>query len=292
MLYKAKPFEFKLRYQHREFHFSNEQIIHAAPVAKGSITNVRNSLNTLCLILTFHVSFAISARKTAYLMREVFKIKLSGQSVINYCEMAAFHCHKFNFKFKGPVDKTQAGDETYIKVNGKTHFTFFFISAKQLKITAYHIDTARDTLGATIAISEAIRTADPNLKIFLICDGNPAYLNAAHYLIKHFPQLKNKLIIKNVIGLQNLDKTSTRYRHFKQLIERLNRTYKFHMRAAAGFASKNGAVSLTTLFVTFYNFLRPHMSLDYKVPIPLDFLEGIDTLQGRWAALLKQAIAL
>ena len=64
------------------------------------------------------------------------------------------------------------------------------------------------------------------------------------------------------------------------------------MRAAAGFSSKNSAVSLTTLFVTFYNFLRPHMSLDYKVPIQLDFLENIDTLQGRRAALLKQAIAL
>lgn len=292
MLYKIKPFEFKLHYQHREYLFSNEQLIHSAPKNKGSITNVRNSLNTICLILTFHVSFAISARKTAYLLRQVFKIKLSPQSVINYCEMAAFYCHKFNLKFKGPVDKTQAGDETYIKINGKTHYTFFFVSAKQLKITAYHLDTTRDTLGAVITIKEAIRTADPKLRIFLISDGNPAYLNAIHYLNKRLPELKHKIKLKNVTGIQNLDTISTTYRPFKQLIERLNRTYKFHLRAASGFSSKNGAVSLTTLFVTFYNFMRPHMSLNYKVPIPLDFLQGIDTIQGRWAALLGQAIAL
>ena len=203
--------------------------------------------------------------------------------------MAAHHYHKFNFAYKGDVDKCQAGDEAYIKVNGEHNYTFFFISTKKLKITAYHIDSTRGTLPATIAIKEAIRTADPNLKIFLITDGNPSYQNSIHFLNQF---LDTKLKLKNVIGLQNLDAVSTRYRPFKQLIERLNRTYKFHMRAAAGFSSKNGAVALTTLFVTFYNFLRPHISLNYKVPVPLDFLNGFDTLQGRWAALLQNAIAL
>jgi transposase-like protein len=203
--------------------------------------------------------------------------------------MAAYHCHKFNFHYKGDVDNLQAGDETYIKVNGEHNFTFFFISAKNLKITAYHVDTTRDTLPATIAINEAIRTANSNGKIFLITDGNPSYQNAVHFLNQ---SLTNKLKLKNVIGLQNLDAVSTRFRPFKQLIERLNRTYKFHMKAAAGFSSFNGAVALTTLFVTFYNFLRPHMSLNYNVPAPLAFLSGIDTLQGRWATLLQNAIAL
>lgn len=203
--------------------------------------------------------------------------------------MAAYHCHKFNLYYKGPVDNFQTGDEAYIKVNGKHNYTFFFISTKQLKITAYHIDTSRDTLPATIAIKEAIRTTNTNGKIFLITDGNPSYQNAVHFLNQF---LDNKLILKNVIGLQNLDATSTRFRPFKQLIERLNRTYKFHMRAAAGFSSKNGAIALTTLFVTSYNFLRPHMSLNYNVPVPLDFLKDIDTLQGRWATLLQHAFAL
>jgi len=289
LLITIRSSQFKLRYQFREYHFTNEQIAHASPKPYSNITNIRNSLNTLALIMTFHVSFAISARKTAYMLREVFKIHTSYQSVLNYCAMAAYHCHKFNLKHKGTIDQFQAGDETYIKVNGNHNYTFFFISAKNLKITAYHIDTSRDTLPAAIAINEAIRTANPNQKLFLITDANPSYQNAVHFLNQF---LDNKLKLKNVIGLQNLDTVSTRYRPFKQLIERLNRTYKFHMRAAAGFASKNGAISLTTLFVTFYNFLRPHMSLDYKVPIPLDFLKGFDTLQGRWAALLQNAIAL
>lgn len=223
------------------------------------------------------------------MLKEVFKIRLSYQSVLNYCEMAAHHCHQFNLKNKGNIDKFQAGDETYIKVNGKHNFTFFFISTKSLKITAYHLDTTRDTLPATVAVQEAIRTAQPNQKFILITDGNPSYQTAVHFLNKSLPF---PIKLHNVIGLQNLDTVSTRFRPFKQLIERLNRTYKFHIRAAAGFSSKNGAIALTTLFVTFYNFLRPHMSLNYNVPVSLDFLKNIDTLQGRWAALIQNAITL
>jgi hypothetical protein len=50
-------------------------------------------------------------------------------------------------------------------------------------------------------------------------------------------------------------------------------------------------VALTTLFVTFYNFLRPHMALHYRVPVPLPDLNHITTLQGRWNKILQMALA-
>jgi len=291
MLFSVKPFEFKLHYIFREYHFSEHQLVHSAPNSTAPITQIRNSLNTLALILTFHVSFAISARKTAYILREVFKLKLSYQSVLNYCEMTAYHCHNFNLAFKGPVDNTLAGDETYIKISGKRAYTFLFISSKNLKITANHIASSRDTLPATIAIKESIRTADPKDSMTIVTDGNPSYQDAVHFLNK--PENGNhQLNLKQVIGLQNLDKVSEEFRPFKQLIERLNRTYKFHVRPAVGFASINGAIALTTLFVTHYNFLRPHMSLNYNVPVPLDFLKNIDTLPNRWAKLISTALQL
>lgn len=56
---------------------------------------------------------------------------------------------------------------------------------------------------------------------------------------------------------------------------------------AAGFNGNNGAVVLTTLFVTHYNFLRQHMSLNYKPPAQLPELQAITTLQGKWAKILS-----
>ena len=261
----------------------------SAPEKTSSIFNIRNSLNTLCLALTFHISFGISARKTAFILKNVFSIPASYQTILNYAQQAAYYCHQFNLHHKGDVDDIQPGDETYIKINGKQNYTTFFISPKRRKITSYHVDSARDTLAATTAMIEAIRTAKPDQDITFITDGNPSYSSGIHFINQH---LDKSLSLKKVIGLQNLDSVSTEFRPFKQLIERLNRTYKFHTRATHGFKSDNGAIALTTLFVTYYNFLRPHYALDYSTPIPLKEIDNIETLQGKWAKIHNMAFDL
>lgn len=189
---------------------------------------------------------------------------------------------------KGNVDDIQAGDETYIKIMGKQHYTFFFVSAKTPKITSYHIANNRETLPAIISMSEAIRTAMPEQKPVFITDGNPSYPAGIHF-INQSRNDDSAISHHKVIGLQNLDSESEEYRPFKQLIERLNRTYKHHVRAACGFKEMNGAVALTTLFVTHYNFLRPHMRLKYKTPVQSPLLEGITTIQGKWCKIISSS---
>ena len=247
-------------------------------------------MNTLCLALTFHISLGISARKTAFILKNVFQLQASYQTILNYTKYAAPYCHQYNMKFKGSVDSTQSGDETYIKINGKQNYTYFFISPSRRKITSYHIDNSRDTLPATIAMNEAIRTAEHDQTPTFITDGNPSYLAGIHFLNESRDDYK--IIHKKVVGLQNLDAVSTEFRPFKQIIERLNRTYKFHTRTANGFNSRSGAIALTTLFVTYYNFFRPHASIDYESPIPRDDLIGVPTLQGKWAQVLNTAFSL
>ena len=247
-------------------------------------------MNTLCLALTFHISLGISARKTAFILTNVFQLKTSYQTILNYTQYAAPYCHRFNMQSKSSLESTQAGDETYIKVAGKHHYTFFFITPERRIISAYHIDDSRDTLPATVAMNEAIRTVSDDLSPTLITDGNPSYPAGIHFLNES--RSNNKITHKKVIGLQNLDSESTEFRPFKQLIERLNRTYKFHTQAANGFASRSGAIALTTLFVTYYNFFRPHAALGYQAPIPLDELKTIPTLQGKWAQILNSAFSL
>jgi hypothetical protein len=70
---------------------------------------------------------------------------------------------------------------------------------------------------------------------------------------------------------QKLDEESSQYRQFKQLIERHNRTYKFHTRARPSFKDFNRVAPLTVVFVTPYNFFRPHCSLRYSFPVPLQY---------------------
>jgi len=127
-----------------------------------------------------------------------------------------------------------------------------------------------------------------------IRNGNPAYDSAIHAI--NNPALLEGSTLplqrRTVIGLTNEDSESTEYRQFKQIIERLNRTYKFHTRARSGFKDFNGAVALTVLFVTHYNFLRGHSAIGYKVPRPINDLESISTIQGQWTKILRMATEL
>ncbi|MBW1857678.1 MAG: DDE-type integrase/transposase/recombinase [Deltaproteobacteria bacterium] len=163
-------------------------------------------MNTLCLALTFHISLGISARKTAFILQNVFQLHASYQTILNYTKYAAPYCHTFNMKLKSPVDSTQAGDETYIKIAGKHAYTYFFITPTRRIISAYHIDGTRDTLPATIAMNEAIRTAPDDQSPTLITDGNPSYPSGIHFLNESRDDYK--IIHKKVIGLQNLDSES------------------------------------------------------------------------------------
>ncbi|MCL6579868.1 MAG: DDE-type integrase/transposase/recombinase [Candidatus Bathyarchaeota archaeon] len=281
--------QFKLCYQYREYHYKPNELQHSKPDKSNvDLTKIHNNPNILGLILTFYVSFAITARKTALILRSVFNINVSYQTVLNYAAAASFYCHSFNLKYKGTIDSISAGDEAYIKVLGKYHYVFFFISSKSLKITAYHVADNRGVQPAVTAMNEAIRTAKPQQKIILITDGNPSYPAGIHF-INSISDINPSIEHHKVIGLQNLDKESEDFRPFKQLIERLNRTYKYHVKPSHGFNAVNGAVALTTLFVTHYNFLRPHMSLNYKTPVHLPELQNISTIQGKWTKILSLA---
>jgi putative transposase len=229
----------------------------------------------------------MSARKTALLLRWVFDIKISYQTILNYAETAAYYCHNFNLKNKGNVDSIQAGDETYIKIKGKYNYVFFFIASNIRAITSYNVADNRGALPAITAMHEAKRTVPQNMPVTFITDSNPSYMSGIHFL--NSMQDNQKIEHHKVTGLQNLDKESEEYRPYKQLIERLNRTYKYHVQPANGFNSFNGAVSITALFVTFYNFLRPHASLNYNVPIPIKEINNIHSIQAKWIKILSMA---
>jgi len=292
LLQKLRLSQFKLRYQYREYHFQPAQLAPSTPHRPSvDLTRIHRSSDLLGLVLAFHISFALSARKTAQVLRQVFGVPLSYQSVLNYAQAAAYYCHAFNLSHKAPLSDTATGDETYIRVAGKHQYTFFFLDPQQHHITSYHVAAERDTLAATVALGEAARTLPPDQALRFITDGNPAYQAGVHFLNAHRSSSQPPHTLRQVIGLENLDQVSSEFRPFKQLIERLNRTYKHHVRPACGFVTQNGALALTTLFVTHYNFLRPHSALAYQVPVPLPELNSVTTLQGKWNKILEQALA-
>lgn len=222
------------------------------------------------------------------MLKNIWGISVSYQTVLNYMQTAAWYCHKFNLKYKGSIDAVNAGDETYIKVKGVWHYVWFFICATSKKIAGYHFSDNRGAKPAITTMVETIRTAGKEQDITFVTDGNPSYQAGVHFINAKNENLK--LNLKNVIGLQNLDSESEKYRPYKQMIERLNRTYKYHVQSQDGFGSTKGAVAKLVLFVTYYNFLRPHKSLGYGTPCTLPELAGLDRIQNKWLKIIALAV--
>jgi len=283
--------QFKLCYHYREYHFTPAQLQTVQPHSPfRTLNRIHNTYNTVGLVLAYTVSFGLSSRMTRLILREVHNISISHQTVQNYLKDSSVLVWNFMQKYQGPMNDTQiTGDETYIRITDRWGYTWFMLGVQSRTIWAFNISHKRDVLPALATLTKAMEHVPENSlsPIEFIADGNPSYDAAIHAFNAKSQQ--QSLLRRTVIGLSNDDDESEQYRPLKQLIERLNRTYKFHTRARCGFKNTNGATVLTTLFVTYYNFLRPHSSLNFKTPIHTHELDNITTIQGKWLKILELA---
>jgi putative transposase len=184
-----------------------------------------------------------------------------------------------------------SADETYIIVDGNWTYTWFIIDSKTRAICGYNLSEHRGMQPALSLLYNCFGNpgeiaAHPDL----VTDSNPSYDAAVMAYNDLIENDHYKLTKRTVIGLKNLDEESREYRSFKQLVERLNRTYKYHTRPRAGFKTFDGAVALTTLFIAYYNFMRPHSALK-TTPISLDSLHDSHLMPEKWVTLIEQAAA-
>ena len=118
-----------------------------------------------------------------------------------------------------------------------------------------------------------------------IADGFSAYPLAAQQFFLEFGE-RMKFEITQVIGLTNDDAVSTEFRPYKQLIERLNRTYKASYRHTNGFDGLEGASYDLALWVAYYNFLRPHRFNKNKVLNDVEMFHDADNMPGKWQLMI------
>ncbi|MED4355086.1 DDE-type integrase/transposase/recombinase [Schinkia azotoformans] len=285
--FKKDPQAFKLRYIYREFHIDFQPLSKDSPQKpKVDLSRIYVSSHTLGLILTYHVNYGLSARKTAALMKDVHGIPISHQTILNYEKSVAITLKSYVDYYPYELSDQFCGDETYIRVNGRWHYLFFFFDAVKKIILSYPVSPNRDTASAIRAIDEVlVKMEEIPENLTFVVDGNPIYLLAQHFFAQHDISFD----IKQVIGLTNEDPVSEEFRPLKQIIERLNRTFKGNYRSTHGFGSEQGSVAFVTLFVAYFNFLRPHSALDGKVPVVNPKLEKITNMPARWTKLIDLA---
>ena len=279
--------KYKLHYIYREFtvdFFAMD--LNSLPKNASSLKFSKHNAHVMSLCLTLHINLGLSLRKTSQALKDLYNISISHQQIANYCKTAAVCIKPFVDHYDYKTGDVFTADETYIKVRGIKAYIWFIMDAASRSIIGYQVSDNRSVGPCILAMRMAFRHLTKLPKNFkFIADGYSAYPLAAMEFARKFKD-SFKFSITQVIGLTNDDEVSKEFRPYKQMIERLNRTYKASYRITNGFDNYEGANYDLALWVAYYNFLRPHKHNHYQVLNKVDMLNGADNMPGKWQLLI------
>ncbi len=284
--YQDDKHKFKLHYIYREFttdYFKMD--LTSLPTGTTSLKFRRFSSHVMGLCLTYYINLSLSSRATSRALWEIHKIRISHVTVNKYAKTAAVLVRPFVDGFDYKPSNYLAADETYIKVKGISYYVWFVMDALKKSILGYKVSDERDTGSCIITMRMAFDKFKefPGKALKFVSDGYSAYNLARQEFLRN--DMDFDLI--QVIGLTNKDPVSTEYRWLKQIIERLNRTFKFSYRVTNGYGSSEGSDSHVSLFVAYYNFLRPH-TYSYWEPLNrVPEIEAASNMPAKWQTLIK-----
>lgn len=280
-------FKYKLHYIYREFTIDFFKM-NLYPVSKRATSFSFKKFNPhiLGLVLTYKVNLKLSTRQTANALREVHGINISHTTVANYAMTAAAVIKPFVDSFDYKPSSVLSADETYIKKLGVKHYVWFIMDACKKSILGYQVSHTRSVGPCILAMRMAFEKLKllPSKALKFIADGYSAYPLAAQ---KYNLETGSNLEITQVIGLNNVDAVSTEYRWVKQIVERLNRTFKSSYRNTNGYNSSDGALYGVSLWVAYYNFLRPHPYNYWRPLNTVDALNNAELMPAKWQILIK-----
>lgn len=280
-------YKYKLHYIYREFNINFFKMNLYSISKRATSFNFRKfTPHIMGLCLTYHVNLKLSTRQTSHALKEVHGIDISHTMVANYALTAAAVIKPFVDTFDYNPSNIVSADETYIKVKGIRHYVWIVMDACKKSILGYQVSDTRAVGPCILAMRMAFDKFKnfPGKALNFIADGYSAYPLAK----QQFELEENKIFnLNQVIGLTNDDPVSTEFRWVKQVIERLNRTFKASYRVTCGYGSDEGALYGFSLWVAYYNFLRPHPYNYWRPLNELEALENIDNMPAKWQILIS-----
>ena len=284
--YKNNPEKFKLHYIYREFKIDFFKVdLYSLPKNASTFQFRKFSPHIMGLALTYLINCGMSTRATARVLREVHGVKISHTQIANYATTAAYCVKPFVDSYDYKPTNYLTADETYTKVKGSRRYVWFIMDAIKKSILGYRSSSSRDTTPCILAMRMAFDKFKkfPGKALKFVADGYTAYKLAQQQFALHGMHFD----VTQVIGLTNEDDVSTEYRWLKQIIERLNRTFKSSYKITNGYGSDDGASTHLVLFVAYYNFLRPHSYTYWKPLNEVKELEKAELMPAKWQLLIE-----
>lgn len=191
-----------------------------------------------------------SFRNIALILRLVMNIKVSHTTISNWC-------HKFAPMFENmslellPMLNFNSDewhtDETVVKINGVKHYIWFIIDSETRFILGFHLTPHRDSPQAFTLLNSVKHLGSPGA---IVSDRYAAY----------------KVPVKSIMDVKHIRVESFKDDISNNLIESFNNRFKAWYKTKRGFNSFEAANNLISIFVFFFNFVRPHQGLNDLTP--------------------------
>ena len=192
-----------------------------------------------------------SFRNISLILKTAFNIKVSHTTVSNWCVKFAPLFDDMRIQLVSLLDLNSDewhADETVVKIAGVKHYIWFIIYSETRFVIGFHLSPHRDSPQAVSMFGEAVKLGKPSA---IVSDRYSAY----------------KVPVKSIFdGAKHIRVQSFKDDISNNLIECFNKQFKAWYKTKQGFSSFESANNLISLFVFFFNFVRPHSALNGLTP--------------------------
>ena len=217
---------------------------------KADFKRMRYPVHVILTALSMFYLGKNSFRNIALILRTVMNVQVSHTTISNWCTKFAPMFQNIALQLIPALnfnsDEWHA-DETVIKIRGEKYYLWLILDSETRFVLGFHLDRHRDSPQAFTVLNAAKPLGTPQA---IVSDRYPAY----------------RMPVKTLYGVRHIRVESFRDDVTNNLIECFNKQFKAWYKTKQVFSSFACANNLISMFIFFYNFVRPHSALNNLTP--------------------------
>jgi transposase-like protein/DNA-directed RNA polymerase subunit RPC12/RpoP len=218
---------------------------------KTNFKRMRFPLHVIITALNLFYLCNASTRKISQFLLINNGIKVSHVAIASWAKKFAPLFQNIASKLENSINLNSDewhADETVVKINGKKYYIWFVIDSETRFVISFHLSPYRSSPQSFKLFANARKHGTPEC---IVTDRYWSYDVPVKAL---FPSSRHIKVQSFKDDISN------------NIIESFNDTFKSWYRPKRGFGSFKSANNLIATFIFFYNFIRPHSSLNNLTP--------------------------
>ena len=215
---------------------------------ENALPHIRGNEDTVILAIDLYLK-GVGYRGIQDGMRQFYGLDISHITVMNWINRFMRVINEYVKSMQPEVGDYWHADEQFVKSKGKINYIWNVLNARTRFLLASYASPTRSTKDARKTFQLAKKCSGKKAKT-VVTDGSFSYEKAVR---KEFATYKNPKPHKRYVSLRNKEFSSNK-------LERFHGSFRQRDKVMRGF--NGNQKQFAENFQTYYNFVRPHMSLD------------------------------